>query len=123
MFAISTGLAVRMGVTAGSMAFACATGVLTICLRASLLSGSTKEKSAPRPAALGRVGRSGWAKPFALPPFCTTIKFPFAGSWRGVRGIRRGYAVEAARAAIEDGFGRLGFDEIIAFTVPANERS
>ena len=35
----------------------------------------------------------------------------------------RGYAIEAARASIADGFGRLGFDEIVAFTVPANERS
>jgi RimJ/RimL family protein N-acetyltransferase len=35
----------------------------------------------------------------------------------------RGYALEAARASIEDGFFRLGFDEIIAITTPANERS
>ena len=35
----------------------------------------------------------------------------------------RGYATEAARAAIEDGFGRLGLGEIVAFTVPANEAS
>jgi RimJ/RimL family protein N-acetyltransferase len=32
----------------------------------------------------------------------------------------RGYAYEAARAAIDDGFGRLGLKEIVAFTVPAN---
>jgi RimJ/RimL family protein N-acetyltransferase len=35
----------------------------------------------------------------------------------------RGYALEAARAAIEDGFSRLGLDEIIAYTVPANHAS
>jgi RimJ/RimL family protein N-acetyltransferase len=35
----------------------------------------------------------------------------------------RGYATEAARAAIEDGFGRLGLAEIVAFTVPANVAS
>ena len=35
----------------------------------------------------------------------------------------KGYATEAARAAIEDGFGRLGFGEIVAFTVPANVAS
>jgi RimJ/RimL family protein N-acetyltransferase len=34
-----------------------------------------------------------------------------------------GYAIEAARAAIDDGFGRLGLDEIVAFTIPANVRS
>jgi hypothetical protein len=31
-------------------------------------------------------------------------------------------AIEAARAAIDDGFGRVGFDEIVAFTIPANRR-
>jgi len=35
----------------------------------------------------------------------------------------KGYATEAARAAIEDGFGRVGLGEIVAFTVPANEAS
>jgi RimJ/RimL family protein N-acetyltransferase len=35
----------------------------------------------------------------------------------------RGYAAEAAAAALDDGFGRLDLDEIVAFTVPANQRS
>ncbi len=35
----------------------------------------------------------------------------------------RGYATEAARAAIEFGFKQAGLDEIVAFTVPANTRS
>lgn len=35
----------------------------------------------------------------------------------------RGYATEAARAAIEDGFYRLGFDEIVAYTAALNRRS
>ena len=35
----------------------------------------------------------------------------------------KGYATEAARAVLDDGFGRLGLDEIVAFTVPANSRS
>ncbi|MGD9616912.1 MAG: GNAT family N-acetyltransferase [Alphaproteobacteria bacterium] len=35
----------------------------------------------------------------------------------------QGYATEAAQAAIEDGFGRLGLAEIVAFTVPANTAS
>jgi len=34
-----------------------------------------------------------------------------------------GYATEAARAAVDCGFGRLGLEEIVAFTVPANWRS
>jgi RimJ/RimL family protein N-acetyltransferase len=34
-----------------------------------------------------------------------------------------GYAREAARAAIADGFERLGLAEIVSFTVLANERS
>lgn len=35
----------------------------------------------------------------------------------------RGYATEAARAALDFGFGTLGLDEIVAITVPANLRS
>jgi RimJ/RimL family protein N-acetyltransferase len=34
-----------------------------------------------------------------------------------------GYATEAARAAIQDGFQRAGLAEIVSFTVPANVRS
>lgn len=35
----------------------------------------------------------------------------------------RGYAPEAARAALDHGFGHLGLDEIVSFTVGANTRS
>jgi RimJ/RimL family protein N-acetyltransferase len=35
----------------------------------------------------------------------------------------KGYALEAARAAIDDGFGRIGLREIVAYTVPANRAS
>lgn len=35
----------------------------------------------------------------------------------------RGYASEAARAAVACGFDRLGVEEIVSFTVPANWRS
>ena len=34
-----------------------------------------------------------------------------------------GFATEGARAAIADGFTRVGLDEIVSFTVPANVRS
>jgi RimJ/RimL family protein N-acetyltransferase len=35
----------------------------------------------------------------------------------------RGYATEAARAAVDCGFRCLGLEEIVAFTVPTNRRS
>ena len=35
----------------------------------------------------------------------------------------RGFATEAARAAVDYGFGSLGLDQIVAVTVPANRRS
>jgi RimJ/RimL family protein N-acetyltransferase len=35
----------------------------------------------------------------------------------------RGFASEAARAAMADGFDRAALDEIVSFTVPANVRS
>ena len=35
----------------------------------------------------------------------------------------QGYACEAARAAVRDGFDRLGLDEIVSFTAAVNDRS
>jgi RimJ/RimL family protein N-acetyltransferase len=35
----------------------------------------------------------------------------------------KGYATEAARAALAEGFGRLGLDEIVAMTAVGNRRS
>lgn len=54
--------------------------------------------------------------------------FPFAPTveigWRlAPAHWGRGCAFEAAHAVLDDGFGRLGLDEIVAFTVPANGRS
>ena len=44
--------------------------------------------------------------------------------WRlGCDHWKHGYATEAARAALACGFQRLGLEEIVAFTVPANRRS
>ena len=44
--------------------------------------------------------------------------------WRLARDYwGRGFATEAARAAVTDGFDRVGLEEIVSFTVPANERS
>jgi RimJ/RimL family protein N-acetyltransferase len=36
---------------------------------------------------------------------------------------KHGYATEAARAALACGFQRLGLEEVVAFTIPANLRS
>jgi RimJ/RimL family protein N-acetyltransferase len=66
---------------------------------------------------IGVVGLSNLR--FAL-PFAPAVE----AAWRLARPYwGRGYAYEAARAAIDDGFGRLGLDEIVAFTVPANRAS
>ena len=45
-------------------------------------------------------------------------------AWRLARAYwGRGYATEAARAALDYGFDQLGLAEIVAVTVPANQRS
>ena len=45
-------------------------------------------------------------------------------AWRLARAYwGRGYATEAARTALDYGFGELGLTEIVAVTVPANLRS
>jgi RimJ/RimL family protein N-acetyltransferase len=45
-------------------------------------------------------------------------------AWRLARTYwGRGYATEAARAALDYGFEQLGLTEIVALTVPANQRS
>jgi RimJ/RimL family protein N-acetyltransferase len=63
---------------------------------------------------IGVVGLSNLR--FAL-PFAPAVE----AAWRLARPYwGQGYAYEAARAAIDDGFDRLGLNEIVAFTVPAN---
>jgi RimJ/RimL family protein N-acetyltransferase len=45
-------------------------------------------------------------------------------AWRLARGYwLHGYATEAARAALDYGFNKVGLGEIVAMTVPANRRS
>ena len=45
-------------------------------------------------------------------------------AWRLARPFwGRGYATEAARAALDYGFDQLGLSEIVALTVPSNQRS
>jgi len=44
--------------------------------------------------------------------------------WRLVRRAwGNGYATEAAQASLEDAFGRIGLNEVLAFTAPDNLRS
>jgi len=44
--------------------------------------------------------------------------------WRlAIESWGKGYATEAARASLDHGFGDLGLNEIVSFTVPDNSRS
>jgi len=53
-------------------------------------------------------------------PFTPAVEI----AWRLARAYwGRGYATEAARAALDYGFGELGLEEVVAVTVPANQRS
>ncbi len=53
-------------------------------------------------------------------PFVPAVE----AGWRLARPYwGRGYATEAAREALRRGFEDHGLDEIVAFTIPANERS
>jgi ribosomal-protein-alanine N-acetyltransferase len=49
---------------------------------------------------------------------CVEVGWRLASQFWG-----RGYATEAARAAVQFGFGPLALREIVSFTVPENERS
>jgi len=49
---------------------------------------------------------------------CVEIAWRLARDYWGF-----GYATEAARAARDYGFAHLGFEEIVSFTVAANQRS
>jgi len=66
------------------------------------------------------VGYVGLAAPRFEAPFtpCMEVGWRLARAHWGC-----GYATEGARAALDDGFGRLGLDEVVSFTVPANVRS
>lgn len=49
---------------------------------------------------------------------CNEVGWRLGSTWWGA-----GLATEGARAVLRHGFARLGLQEILAFTVPANERS
>ena len=66
------------------------------------------------------VGFVGLSVPGFDAPFTPCVEI----GWRLARAHwGRGYATEAARAALADAFGRLGLAEVVAFTVPANAPS
>jgi ribosomal-protein-alanine N-acetyltransferase len=66
------------------------------------------------------LGFVGLRRPGFAASFMPAIEI----GWRLARAHwEKGYATEAARAALAHGFGPLGLDEIVAFTVPTNRRS
>ncbi|RAY11208.1 GNAT family N-acetyltransferase [Actinomadura craniellae] len=66
------------------------------------------------------IGFTGLSVPRFQAHFTPAVEI----GWRLSRAAwGRGYATEAARAALEIGFTRLGLDEIVSFTTPANVRS
>jgi len=72
-------------------------------------------------AATGRfIGYTGLTEPGWDASFTPAVEV----GWRLARDAwGHGYATEAARAAVIDGFSRLPIDEIVSFTVPGNRRS
>jgi RimJ/RimL family protein N-acetyltransferase len=60
----------------------------------------------------------------SIPTFEATFTPCVEVGWRLARQHwGQGYAIEAARASLDYGFGQLGLAEIVSFTVPANRRS
>lgn len=72
------------------------------------------------PGVAAFIGMVGLAVPSFQAPFtpCVEIGWRLAPEYWG-----SGYATEAARAALDFGFDQLAVTEILAFTVPANQRS
>jgi RimJ/RimL family protein N-acetyltransferase len=66
------------------------------------------------------IGYVGLALQVFEAPFTPAVEV----GWRLAKGYwGRGLASEGARAAIADGFDRVGLEEIVSFTSPANVRS
>jgi ribosomal-protein-alanine N-acetyltransferase len=72
------------------------------------------------PGVASFIGFAGLAVPDFTAPFtpCVEIGWRLAAEHWG-----RGYATEAAGLALDHGFRKLGFREIVAFTTVANQRS
>jgi len=72
------------------------------------------------PEAASFIGYVGLSNPRFTAAFTPCVEV----GWRLARAHwGRGYATEAARAALAFGFGHVGLEEIVSFTVPANWRS
>lgn len=72
------------------------------------------------PGVCDLAGFVGLTVPRRTLPFSPCVEI----GWRLAPAVQgRGYASEAARAALDFGFGALGLAEIVSFTVPANVRS
>lgn len=66
------------------------------------------------------IGFIGLSIPSFTAPFTPCVEV----GWRLAREHwGQGYASEGARAALDVGFGLMDLDEIVSFTVPANQRS
>ena len=66
------------------------------------------------------IGFAGLARPSFDAHFTPCVEV----GWRLAREHwGRGYATEAAQAAVRSGFLQLGLEEIVSFTVPGNHRS
>ena len=66
------------------------------------------------------LGFTGLTRPSFEASFTPAVEV----GWRLARAAwGHGYATEAARAALRFGFEAIGLEEIVSFTVPANERS
>jgi RimJ/RimL family protein N-acetyltransferase len=73
------------------------------------------------PGTAGFIGFAGLAR---IPAGAHFKEGAVEIAWRLARPYwGHGYATEAARAALADGFDRLGFDEIVAITTPMNRLS
>ena len=85
-----------------------------------VVGGAPGGEAASVPGGSPCVGFVGLAVPSFQAHFtpCVEIGWRLAyGHWG------RGYAVEAARAALDSAFGQLKLDEVVSFTTPANRRS
>ena len=66
------------------------------------------------------IGFTGLSVPRRVLPFSPCVEI----GWRLARRFwGRGFASEAARAALRAGFGRIGLTEIVSFTAVVNRRS
>lgn len=72
------------------------------------------------PGQVDLIGHVGLAVPRFEAHFMPSVEL----GWRlAIDQWGKGYATEAASAAVDHAFGALGLQEVVAFTVPANLRS